>query len=158
MWRPIETQFRESDDIEALKTRFIELCALYKINMDFTADEAANTPYSVGNYVFANHPGTVDPQPRGGIIGQHWAKELDVRERIRLYGLKGNDAPGSVNQDLYDRALQIASTADKDADRIKALELAAKLKGEIKKEAEGGGSGVGGNADLLALLAAKLPN
>lgn len=157
----VESFYRESDNIEALKKRFVELCALRNINLDLNANESAMTPYFVGEYVF-EEAGCIDFRPRGGQIGQMWAKEFAIRERIALVIAKGKEVEdANTENDLYLRALRIVDdTTEATKNRLKALEIASKIKGVFKSDQEAGAAAGGTtNAnELLTAIASKLPN
>lgn len=144
-----EILFFPGEDAEALKSRFIELCAVHK--MRYTA-------HQVATHVFKN---LRDPLLRAGRAAQVWGEDLDTQERIRVLMLKGPDVPDCTESDLIRRSLAVCdhpSTSDKD--KLAAIRLAGELQGFVKKSVDLKTSNpVNDNAnEFLAALSAKLPN
>lgn len=146
-----EISFFPGEDAEALKTRFVELCAYHQLRFSF---------FEVAQYVFKN---LREPALRAGQAAEVWGKDLDVIERVRVLMLKGPDTPEPDDSEVALRRRTLAIVDDPRAenkDKIAALTLLAKIGGHVKKEIElgfKGGSGEGGNADLISQMAKLLP-
>lgn len=143
-----EILFFPGEDAEALKTRFVELCAHHKNRY---------SAYEVCEYIFRD---LREPGLRAGKAAEIWGKDLDIQERIRVLMLKGPPVADCSEGDLIRRALQIADDAGENAkDRIAAIRLAGELQGMVKKSVDLKASAPANEngADWLAALAAKLP-
>lgn len=146
-WRN-EVLFFPGEDAEAIKTRFVEVCAQHQNRF---------TPFEVAQYVFKH---LREPQLRAGQAAELWGSDLDVLERVRMLMTKGSEKPDvGDSDDIVSRAYKIADDPHtENKDRINALTLIARIKGALKKEVElNAGIGAGGNAELLAALAQRLP-
>lgn len=141
-WRN-EVVIFPGENLEALKTRFVELSALHK---NFFS------PFQITEYIFKDMR---DPQLRSAQAAKIWGTDLELKERIRVLMTKGPDIPDASKNDLIRRALQIADGDGEDKDKVKALELVAKMKGYL--EDNEGSSTPDNNADLLSKIAAALP-
>jgi len=116
--------FFDGEDPEALKTRFVELSAVYKTRPAF----------EIAQYVFKD---LREPALRAGKAAEVWATDLDVQERIRQLILKGPTVADCTESDLIRRALMIADdTGAEKRDRISAIRLAGELQGFVKKSVD----------------------
>lgn len=146
-WRN-DILFFSDENPEELKAEFIRLSARYSANQ-FSA-------FEIAQYVFQYKK---DPMARAGKAAEVWARDLDVQERIRIAIIKGPEDFDDSEEALRQRLLSIADNPKTcAADRIKAIEAAAKMKeGAIKAPLERLSQGAGNNAELLVHMAKLLP-
>lgn len=123
-WPPII--FFPGEDPEALKSRFIELCAKY--NNTYSS-------YEVAVYVFKD---LREPNMRAMQAADYWGKDLEVVEAIRQrILLGGNDEQEVPKSSLIQVAWQVAQDMRESAkDRLAAVELIAKVQGQVPKQIE----------------------
>lgn len=154
-WR---IQFYEGEDEAALIAEFVKHCAFHKVSFDEHIPSQFS-PFQVAQYVFQNlrEPG------RAGQASVLWAKDLGIRERIRVAIAEGVDGSVDASEEaLLKRAIRGADDPYASLrDRMAALRLAAEIKGYVKKAIEiknnpSGGSN-NGNAELVAEIAKLMP-
>lgn len=125
MWQTPVTIFEDEDE-EALISAFVDMSARHE--KDYNS-------LQIARYVFRN---SRDAELRAGQAALTWANDLDIKERIRLKKLVGDD------DDLIDdkkTKLKVLEGIYKDVttsakDRIAAVQLHASIQGEIKKAIE----------------------
>lgn len=131
-WSPLE--FFEGENESELIDRFVELRAKHKDN--FTA-------FDVANYIFKNLPNSTI---RAHQAAKYWSESIEIQERIHKKQMFCEAESDKDN--LIKIAMSIATDPTQNAkDRIAALELVGKLRGEIIKPIEKtvkheGGSGI----------------
>lgn len=125
MWNAAVTIFDDEDE-EALISRFVELSAIW------TNEDAI----SICRYLFKDMR---DPELRAGQAAITWSNDLAVKERIRQHRLTG----GNVENEVATKVdkLKVLEGIYKDSecsakDKIAAIELHAKIQGEIIKAIE----------------------
>jgi hypothetical protein len=112
----------DGEDEDELKAEFVKFSALYP----------TYSPFEVGEHVFRNLP---DPISRGQQAGAVWGKDLEIRERIRTYSATESESSDTNPENLIKAAWLIANDPTTESrDRVKAIELIAKMQGNLKKE------------------------
>lgn len=121
-------QMFEGEDEAAIKAEFVKFSAIYP----------TYTPFEIGEHVFRNLP---DPISRGQQAGATWGKDLEIKERIRLYVAVESKDSDTSPENLIKAAWVTANDLNTEPkDRIKAIELIARLQGNLKKETDGAAS------------------
>jgi hypothetical protein len=106
----------DGEDEDELKADFVKFSALYP----------KYSAFEVGEHVFRNLP---DPISRGQQAGAVWGKDLEIKERIRVYHSGESDKSDTRTENLIKEAWLIATDPGTDPrDRVKALELIARCK------------------------------
>lgn len=115
----------EDEDEEALISQFVELSVAHPHRSEF----------ELCQYIFRD---LRDPALRSGQAAIAWKIDLDIQERIRKLKLQGDDKAEIETKATKLRVLeQIYNNTETSAkDRIAAIELHAKIQGEITKAIE----------------------
>ena len=112
----------EGEDEGELKAAFVKFSALYP----------NYTPFEIGEHVFRNLP---DPISRGQQAGAVWGKDLEIKERIRLYRAGESDTSDTSAENLIKQAWVIANDPNTESkDKVAAIKLIAQMQGNLKKE------------------------
>src|SRR4051812_41386708 len=97
--------FLEGEDIEALKSRFIEICAFHRIGFG-----GAFTQFDAAKEVFKTQK---DPYPRCDQAATLWFNEIETKERIRVLIGRGQLGDVDASEDaLISRVLRAADDPD----------------------------------------------
>ena len=119
MWETPVPIFEDEDE-DQLISEFVRLSALYP----------TYSAYEVAQVVFK---GLKDPIMRANQAAMQWSSDLTIKERIRKAALVGANQQEIDSKETKLRKLEAIYNDPniKAADRIKALELHAKISGDI---------------------------
>lgn len=126
MWDAPVPIFDDEDEQEFIN-EFVKLSARYP----------NHEPIQITAYIFKNRR---DPFPRANQAALVWSQDLEVQEKIRQAKLTGGveETPVDDKNTKLRKLEAIYNDEDvKPADRIKALELHAKISGEIDGDEDG---------------------
>lgn len=113
------------EDETFLKGEYVRLMAKHR---------RTRSPYEVAKYVFKDLP---EPELRSGQAAQIWGSDLEVLEAIDEAVLRGSSSVVDTREARLRTLKQIYDDSAITAkDRIAAIELAAKIEGEIIKQVD----------------------